>query len=176
MLSALSAYKDAQADEERKRQLLVREANDRTRSLADLRKQLQVADAKLQAKKQAIKEHETLLTTKRDIGSMSLAELGAGCRSCGGAAAKKNRLAVLDKLARLGNGVSEAQKIDFMWFKEAWDTAMVAAHGAEWPATFAGWAQKVVNDHDAGHRTAFSQFMHSETVRVLSGTVAVAFP
>ena len=64
-------------------------------------------------------------------------------------------------------------KNDFTWWKDAWDEAMVAEHGANWANTFAGWMQTVL---DSTSSNAFSKFMYDESVRVLKDNKALAVP
>ena len=47
--------------------------------------------------------------------------LGQGKNNTGGEAARNLRWEVLDRLARIGTGLSSAQKNDWKWFKMAWD-------------------------------------------------------
>ena len=53
---------------------------------------------------------------------------------------------------------------------------MLAEHGAEWPAMFAGWAQRVVDAHAQGDRAFFSAFLHGETKRCFDDEVALVVP
>ena len=87
--------------------------------------------------------------------------------------AKKNRHEVLDRLSRHLSGLSDAHKNDFAWWKDDWDGAMVLEHKHHWAETFAGWAQKILDDPSSN---AFSKFMYNETVRVLNGRKALAVP
>ena len=48
--------------------------------------------------------------------------------------------------------------------------------GGKWPETFATWLQKVIDEYLGGNPRAFSVFMHSETRRRLSGSLALALP
>ena len=82
-----------------------------------------------------------------------------------------DRFEVLDPPSRHRAGLSDAQKNDFAWWKEAWDEAMVTAHGANWAAMLAGWVQNLL---DATTSNAVSQFMYDETVRVLHACKALA--
>jgi len=59
---------------------------------------------------------------KRAVKAFSLYELDEGRPRGGGAEGKRNRAQVLDRLARLGQGISPAQRNDFAWFKDAWDS------------------------------------------------------
>lgn len=131
------------------------------------------AVAELERTKRKIQELESARACKYAVKTFTLDALGAGTAKAGGAKAKKNRLEVLDRMARLGSGLSEAQKNDFAWWKEAWDDAMVTQHGAHWAETFAGWIQNIL---DATSSTAFSEFMYGETVRVLQDSKALAVP
>ena len=69
-----------------------------------------------------------------------------------------------DRVARHGAGLSAAQQNDFDWWKKAWDDAMVEQHKGQWAETFATWMEHVISSSETN---AFSQFMHTETNRVL---------
>jgi hypothetical protein len=114
-----------------------------------------------------------MLASKHAIKTYTQEALGAGTPNAGGAKAKKNRGDVLDRLARLNAGLSAGQKNDWQWFKEAWDSAMVSEHKANWANIFGGWAQGVLNDERSN---AFSLFVHSETLRVFPGMAALQVP
>jgi len=63
---------------------------------------------------------------------------------------------VLGRLSRLGVGISTEQRNDFMWFKDTWDKKMLEEHGLEWPVLFAGWAQRLINQHETDAPLLFS--------------------
>ena len=90
--------------------------------------------------------------------------------------AKKQRLELLDRLARIGQGLSAAQRNDFAWFKNAWDARMSEEHGDAWPRVLAGWVQKILDDFDGGTCNAFSVFVRAETLRNFSKTLALQVP
>jgi hypothetical protein len=50
---------------------------------------------------------------------------------------------------------------------------MLAEHKDDWGGVFAGWVQRILNDLDEGNASAFSLFVHAETVRCFSGAPAV---
>ena len=85
----------------------------------------------------------------------------------------KKHAEVLDRLARLGTGLSPAQRNDFAWWKDKWDAKMLAEHKDDWGGVFAGWVQSILNGLGEGNTTAFSLFVHAETVRGFSGAPAV---
>jgi len=116
------------------------------------------------------------LEAKRAVKTFSLFELGDGRPKEGGIDGKKNRAQVLDRLSRLGQGISAAQRNDFMWFKDTWDKKMLEEHGAGWPAIFVGWAQRLLNQHETGDGTAFSVFMHEQSTRCVGDEVALVVP
>ena len=99
--------------------------------------------------------------------------MGSGSANAGGAKAKRNRFGVLDRLARIGAGLSAGQKNDWPWFKEAWDKEMVTQHGAKWASLFATWMQNVLDDERSN---AFSTFVYNETCRVFHGVAALHVP
>ena len=53
---------------------------------------------------------------------------------------------------------------------------MAEAHEHNWAELFAQLVQKVLNDLADGRRNALSVFMHNETRRVLSDTLALLVP
>ena len=173
VLLALARQRDEEEARDRERRRLVDQANARTLSAARLRKQIQDANEVL---KHDIMEAECLLETKHAVKTYSLEDLGQGRSRGGGAAGKKRRLEVLDRLARIGQGLSPAQKNDFSWWKDAWDANMLQEHGDDWPGVFAGWTQRVLVDYEGGWGNAFSMFVHSETRRCFDGTVALRVP
>jgi hypothetical protein len=116
--------------------------------------------AKDKKRKRGIEDAELVLETKHAIGAV----------------AKKNRLEVLDRLARLGQGLSPAQRNDFKWFKEAWDARMLQEHGDNWPELFMGWMQRLLGENEDGVANAFSVFVHNETRRCFDGVSALRVP
>ena len=79
-------------------------------------------------------------------------------------------------MARLGTGLSASQKNDWQWFKEAWDAEMVQMHGKDWGNVFAGWIQRVLDQHDEGETNALSKFVHSEACRAFHNKAALHVP
>ena len=119
---------------------------------------------------------EGVVEAKHAIKTYSLEDLGQGRSRGGGAIARKRRLEVLDRLARLGRGLSPAQRNDFSWWKDAWDAKMLEHHGEVWPEVFAGWVQRVLDDNEAGVVNAFSLFVHAETRRWFDGEPGLRVP
>ena len=107
----------------------------------------------------------------------SVEALGKGKKNAGGAEGRKQRWAVLDRLARLGRGLTPHLRNDFPWFKESWDEKMLQEHGEdEWPVLFASLAARVVQRHVEGDNGAFSAFQYNETERKLAGERALNVP
>ena len=119
---------------------------------------------------------EGILEEKNAARRISLAMLGQGKPRSGGAPARKHRFEVLDRLAQQGSGLSPAQRNDWSWFKEAWDTKMSEEHDSNWGRVFSGWTQKVIDDHSAGMDNAFSVFVENETVRNFKDKVMLVLP
>ena len=76
-------------------------------------------------------------------------------------------------MARLGSGLSAAQRNDFGWWKEAWDAKHVEELGDGWPETFLGRMQSVLDQIDEGTTNAFSLLVYSETRRCFSDRLAL---
>ena len=90
-----------------------------------------------------------------------------------GVKARSKRFEVLDRLSRLGAGLSSGQRNDWPWFKEAWDAAMVKIHKADWADQFSRWIQQVLDDERG---SAFSEFVYCETRRVFERSAALHVP
>ena len=65
---------------------------------------------------------------------------------------------------------------DFRWFEDTWGKNMLEEHGAEWPATFACWAQRLLDIHEAADRAAFFVLMHNQSTRCVGAEVALVVP
>jgi hypothetical protein len=172
LLRALARNMDMEAAETATRKRLVDEANAQTLSAKKLRKQIQDANAKLRSTKQSIVDAEAVLEAKHAVRSFAIEDLGGGGRGN----AKKQRLELLDRLSRIGQGLSAPQRNDFVWFKNAWDARMSEEHGDGWPHVLAGWVQNILNDFEVGTGNAFSVFVRAETIRNFSETLALQVP
>ena len=109
--------------------------------------------------------------------TFSLELLGQGKKKAGGAQGQKQRFDVLDRMSRLGSGLSPEQRNDWHWFKTTWDAKMVSEHDHEWPNVFVGIIQSVFeNLAQEGHNNAFSVFVHGEALRCLSDDGSLRIP
>ena len=116
---------------------------------------------------------ESVRASRHAIKTFTLDALGADSENAGGAKGKTNRLEVLDRLSHLKAGLSAGQRNDWPWFQHAWDQAMVAEHKGNWASVFSGWVQHVLDDERSN---AFSEFVYSETCRVLADSAALQVP
>ena len=107
----------------------------------------------------------------------TLEDLGKGAKTkrCV-EAAKKRRWEVLDRLARLGQGLSPAQMNVFGGCKDAWDARMLQELGDIWPETCMWWAQRLLGENGNGKAYACSVFEHNETRRCFDGALALRVP
>ena len=129
---------------------MLQEDKKRALTAAKLNQEAKAAKARLKKRKLEIANAEAVLETKHAIKQFSLEDLGKGRSRGGGTAAKKSRWEVLDRLARLGQGLSPEQKNDFSWFKEACDACMLQEHGDSWPDTSMGWMQRLLGGERGG--------------------------
>ena len=134
---------------------MLQEDKKRALTAAQLNEEAKVAKGRLNKRKLGIENAEAVLETKHVIKQFSLDDLGKGRGRGGGAAAKKRRWGVLDRLARLGQGLSPGQRNDFNWFKDAWEARMLQEHGDSWPETFMGWMTRLLGENEAGGGNAF---------------------
>ena len=177
VLLALARQRDQEMALERKRRLMLQEDKKRAQTAAKLNEEAKAATALLKKRKREIEDAEAVLETKHAIKQYSLEDLGKGAKlkRCLDAA-KKRRWEVLDRLARLGQGLSPEQRNDFSWFKEAWDACMLQEHGDNWPRLFMWWTQGLLGENEAGHGNALSVFVHRETRRCFDGVPALRVP
>ena len=176
VLNALARQRDAEMALERTRRLMLQEGKKRAQTAAKLNEEAKAAKARLKKRKREIEDAEAVLEAKHAIKQYSLEELGKGRSRGGGVAAKKRRWEVLDRLARLGQGLSPAQRNDFGWFKDAWDARMLQKHEGSWLETFMGWMQRLLGENEDGVANAFSVFVHRETRRCFDGVPALRVP
>ena len=99
--------------------------------------------AELNKTKQDVIDFESLTECTYAVKTFTPQFLGDGQKASGGAKCRDRRHEVLDRLARLGSGLTPQQKNDFTWFKEAWDAKCVAVSPLTWGSTFAGLCQKL---------------------------------
>jgi hypothetical protein len=131
------------------------------------------AVAQLAKTRRLMQELEGTRASAHAIKSFTLESLGKASHNAGGPKAKKNRMEVLDRLKRIRAGLSQGQKNDWEWFKNAWDKAMVDQHGSEWASLFSAWVQGVLDDERSN---AFSLFVYNETRRIFGNVSALHVP
>ena len=163
---ALVRRREWEAEQDRRRKQLEESATQRTLKLrADAKREADAAKALLQKRKSEIAQLENLLETKQSLKRFAPEHLGQGHPQGRGAAGRKARHEVLDRMARTGVGLSPGQKNDWQWFKAEWDQAMLKEHREEWGGLFASWMQKVLEDDNDGLANVFSIFVYNETTR-----------
>ena len=176
MLLALARARDAEAAEDRRRRRAIADANDAAMTRRKLNAEIHDAEEKLKKRKKQVAEEEAILEAKHCVKQFRLAYLGDGVKACGGAWGRNRREEVLDRMARLGTGLSPTQRNDWPWFKEAWEREMMQTHGEAWVRVFAGWLQGVLNELQNGSANAFSVFVHRETCRCFDDVPALHVP
>ena len=131
------------------------------------------AITQLKKTRRMIQDLESTRSAAHALKTFTLAELGQGSATAGGAKARKHRFEVLDRLGRFRAGLSPGQRNDWAWFQKAWDDAMIAEHGANWAQKFSEMMQGVLDDDRSN---AFSLLVHAETCRCFKGTTALHVP
>ncbi len=139
---AFQRLREQEALEEMRERQRVYDALAAKKTLQDQRRALKDAEEKLRKRKLEILDAERLVEAQHSIKNFALDSLGQGKARSGGVIARKARAAVLDRLARLGTGLSGAQRNDWDWFKTAWDEKMREEHDEEWGGVFARWMQQ----------------------------------
>ena len=173
---ALLEVKQARQSAEVEHRLAVRDANKREKELTMLRKETKRANELLRKRKQELLSIESILETRHAMKRYSPEALGQGKARSGGVAARRLRDEVLDKMAKLGTGLTPSQKNAWAWFREAWEEQMCNEHAQEWGGTFSQWMQKILDDLSDGVANAFSMLMYEETKRHFSKTPMLVVP
>ena len=91
-------------------------------------------------------------------------------RGGGTVAHVRNRMEVLERVARQCGALSPEQTDDWKWFNEAWVQNRAEALGPAWGLIFVETMQGVLKDTADGTPNAMSKFMHRETSKHLMGT------
>lgn len=124
------------------------------------------AQTQLQQVRAQLREAQNLKAMKDALKSYTPEMLGHGRRGGGAIVHRNHRQEVLDRLASQGP-LTAAQRNDWQWFKNEWDSKMAEIHGELWGQKFAEIAQGLLAQMENGSQSAISQFMHAETRRVL---------
>ena len=169
----LMSMQDAEAARQRKRRRELAEANDRASTLKRLKTQIKEETAMLAAQKRKLAEEANHAKIKSEVATFTPESLGYQAHNWRKVEFKKRRYDVLDRLSKLGKGLSPAQMRDFGWFKESWDEKMLDEEQELWGFNFLTLVQKILLDVAEGQTNAFSKFMHSETHRVLDHAIGV---
>ena len=163
---ALEAAREEEERQDHKRRRKVQEMNRTTKALLSMKKEVAAANTLLKKRQQQIEDAESVLHLRHEVRQYDLKEFGEGSRNCGLEKFKKKRFEVLERLRRVGRGLSKGQVSEFQWFKENWDEKMVSEHAAEWPRLFAEQMQAILNEQEKNPAIAvFSHFVHKETQR-----------
>ena len=130
----------------------------------------------LKRKKNEVLDMESLLECRAAVKRYTPEMLGQMSTKAAKTQSRKLRLEILDRLARLGTGLSAAQRNDWEWFKDAWDEKMLAEHAANWGTLLLEWTNAVLRAFENGEASAFSVFVYNETVRCFSAVPMLAIP
>ena len=176
VLVAVARVKDRDRAAENRERILTQEANEKMMTKRKLMREIKDADAILKKKKQQIADEEHIADARQTVKSVRLSFLGDQIKNCGGVVCRKRRDEVLDRISKMGTGLSPSQKNEWAWFKEAWQGKMLDEHGEQWVRIFAGWMQEVMDSLERGQANAFSVFVHRETRRCFNSDVALELP
>ena len=147
----------------------------RVREKKQMDRELREVQDRLRKSRQSMREAQAVVAAKEHIKSYSLAALGEGKKNGGGPQFQKARHAVLERVHAIAP-LSPAQRNDWDYFKAAWDQGMAEAHGENWAGLFAEMIQNLLDELRGGKDTALSDFMHSETLRVLGHVPSLVLP
>ena len=128
----LLAISSSRAAEERRERLALQTLNQREAELARMRKAVAETSDVLRKRKQDLLALENILAERKALKRYAPESLGQGKSRSGGAAARKLRFEVLDRMAKFGSGLSAPQSNDWPWFREAWDSKINDLHADDW--------------------------------------------
>jgi hypothetical protein len=160
---------DAEAARQLKRRRELDELNQQQQTKKRLLAETREEEKKVSAARKQLRVLEDNAVMKTELSTYTPEMLGYEVPNPTLKVYREKRHIVLDKLSRLGQGLSPAQKADFAWWKEAWDGQMLGTHGQQWGQIFAMHAQHILDEISAGKTNAFSVMMHTETIRLLHG-------
>ena len=167
--AAMLKNRDAEFAALKEKRRLFQQASSEKKRLKQLRVENTAASAALRKANQALKGVVDLTSTKMALRTFTVEVLGRGHKIVGGGAAgRKARHELMERVAKHGAGLSPEQRNDWLWFKDAWDAHQLEEHAADWPEIFAGYMQGILDLLDGGDENAFSSFVHSETQRCLN--------
>ena len=148
--TALGYARDQDIAADVKRRRMVADLHKDVMTKTKLKHEIREAEALLAKKKAQIAEQEQLIEARHSVKQFSLQYLGDGDPNCGRAQGRKNRHEVLDRMSRLGTGLSPEQRNDWSCFKNEWDHKMLLEHGAAWVRVFTSSLQGVLDELDRG--------------------------
>ena len=120
-----------------------------------------------------MKHYEATFECQHAVKKFTPEMLGHGDAKSGGVAARKLRFEVMDRMSRIGSGLSPAQRNDFAAVKHSWDAAMLEKHRGERAMTFLSRMQALL---DKSESNAFSHFVRRESCTLFHGTIALHVP
>lgn len=173
---ALQQHKDREEAAALKRKEVIAADNRLTMNSNKARKYLVNAKEELRILRKATADMESVAETRTAVKTFDPKKLQGDGKPRGEAVAKKMRFEILDRLARLGTGLSASQRNDYAWWRDAWDSAMLTQHGVAWGEKFATWVEKILKDIAGGKANAFSKFVHDETVRCFHDDLVLMVP
>ena len=138
VLVALARVKDVERAKENRQRLLTQQASETLMTNKKLMRQIKDAESTLKKRKQQIADEEHLAGAWHAVKSYRLSYLGDKKTNCGGVVCRKRRDEVLDRLSKMGTGLSPSQRNEWAWFKEAWQGKMLVERGEQWVRVFAG--------------------------------------
>ena len=90
-------------------------------------------------------EYEVLLGAAHGPKQLALEGVGKSCSRDGGVASRKKRFDLLQRLARVGQGLSLEHKNDCNGFEDAWGADMLKQYGAAGLKPSLGWCSNSRN-------------------------------
>ena len=174
--AALARRRDEERLQKIEQERAASQMNRLQESAVAAKRELEQTQELLRKRKAEVLQQEKISESRHAIKTFTVDLLGQGCANAAGVQGRKRRCEVLDRMTRLGSGLSAPQRNDWDWFKHAWDEKMKAEHSSNWGQVFAGIIQRLLNDLALGTSNAFSLFVNTETKRCFDGVGALQVP
>ena len=173
--ASLREMMDAEQAANAKRRLEYKRAMDEKNERDKVSKELKCAKESLTKVRKKSLEAEEVAECKEHMKTYTPAIFGQGKPKAGGQAVQKTRIQALNRIRAVAH-LSPEQLNDWDRFTTEWDKQMVDLHGAAWGGLFAEQLQNVLEQLADGNSSAFSQYVHNETMRVLTRVETLRIP
>ena len=140
-----------------------------------MQQELKEAASRLAKVRKVCRDESMVMDAPGAEKSYSAKMLGEGQKKGGSAQYQKKRQEALNRLRAFGH-LSIEQENDWELFAKEWDARMAETHCAAWGGLFAEIIANVISELEGGNANALSDFMRTESQRVLGSMHMLRIP